>query len=163
MNARLFGLLAVLAAACSSDTTGGGDQDAAIVTDMADVAQVADLPDTGSDLRLDEELIPLVVMPTHLQVNENGGSGSLTVALAGQPSTATTVSVTSSDPGEAATMPALLTFTPDDWDVPRTVTVRGVDDDCFDSTSTISIELAGALVDPAEVMVDLQRVSRSTV
>ena len=51
-----------------------------------------------------------------------------TVALAARPAGPVTVTPESSDPLVATVRPAVLTFTPTDWAVARTVTVTGVDD-----------------------------------
>ncbi len=66
-----------------------------------------------------------------LAVYETEGAehaASYTVVLDSKPTAAVTVTPTSGDPTAAVAGPA-LTFGPDDWDVPQTVTVSGVDDD----------------------------------
>jgi hypothetical protein len=61
-------------------------------------------------------------------VSEGGGTDEFTVALTTQPATDVFLTVTSNDPGEATVAPATLMFTSLNWDVPKTVTVTGVDD-----------------------------------
>jgi hypothetical protein len=62
------------------------------------------------------------------QVSENGTTDTFTVVLTTRPGTDVVLTVRSGDLGEATVSPATLTFTTDNWDVPKTVTVTGVDD-----------------------------------
>nr|MCU0875084.1 dockerin type I domain-containing protein [Pirellulaceae bacterium] len=59
-----------------------------------------------------------------------------------QPATNVGLSVTSGDPGEATVSPAVLTFTPANWNVPQTVTVTGVDDSDRDGDQVTSLTIA---------------------
>ncbi|MCY4176626.1 MAG: hypothetical protein OXD37_09940 [Acidimicrobiaceae bacterium] len=71
-------------------------------------------------------------------VAENSGTDTYTITLAAEPSTNVSVAVISStptaarvdgpDPAIAPTASETLTFTPDDYDRPQTITVTGVDD-----------------------------------
>lgn len=69
----------------------------------------------------------LVVSKTALAVSE-GGSNTYTVAMSAAPAGSVTVAISSSVAGVARPSPSSLTFTPDNWHSPRTVTVVGVDD-----------------------------------
>ena len=62
------------------------------------------------------------------RVTEAGGTAAFTVLLTAQPVTNVVLTVTSGDTGEAAVGPAVLTFTPADWNSAQTVTLTGVDD-----------------------------------
>ena len=84
----------------------------------------------------DDDTRGLVVSATDLGVAE-GGNGTFTVALATQPTTAVTVTVSSGDTGAATVSPASLSFTTADYSTSQTVTVTGVQDDDADNESTI--------------------------
>ncbi|WP_343487541.1 Calx-beta domain-containing protein [Allomuricauda sp. d1] len=85
-------------------------------------------------------------------INESGGStatsepsttDSFTVVLDAQPSSNVVLNLSSSDTEEGTVTPATLTFTPGNFDNPRTITVTGVNDDIVDGpqpyTITVSI------------------------
>jgi len=78
---------------------------------------------------LDDEM-PGVVLnpPSGLVTTEAGGTAQFTVALLGRPTADVTLPIASGDPTEGAAAPPSLTFTPDNWRVPQTVTVTGLDD-----------------------------------
>ena len=78
---------------------------------------------------VDDDTVGLVFSADALSVAE-GASVSYTVRLATRPTGAVTVTLTSGDTGAvSAPVPASLTFTRQNWDQPRTITVGGVDDD----------------------------------
>lgn len=90
----------------------------------------------------------LVIEPAAgLETSEDGGTATFTVALAAMPTAAVIVSLTSSNPAEGTVEPSRLIFDSTDWNVPRTVTVQGVDDDARDGaqayTVTVSISPSG--------------------
>jgi hypothetical protein len=62
-----------------------------------------------------------------LATTEVGGTASFTVRLASQPTDAVTVPLTVSDGDQATVAPASLTFQPAEWDLPKTVTLTGID------------------------------------
>jgi hypothetical protein len=74
----------------------------------------------------DDDIQSIVAEPTSVTVDE-GGTTTFEVRLTVQPNADVTVSIASDDEG-AATATAALTFTPDDYDQPQTVTVTGVQD-----------------------------------
>ena len=75
-----------------------------------------------------------------LSVNE-GGSGSYTVVLDAEPTASVTVDVTGG--GDVTVEPASLTFTADNWETARTVTVRAAaDDNTADDAQTITHTVA---------------------
>ncbi len=87
----------------------------------------------------------ITVTPTlGLVTTEAGGTATFTVVLASEPTANVTIPVTSSAPAEATAAPAALTFTPENWDAPQTVTVTGVDDDIADGPFNYNIVLAAA-------------------
>jgi Ca2+-binding RTX toxin-like protein len=79
-----------------------------------------------------------------------GGAGTvdtLKVALTEMPASNVVVDAISSDFGLAKTSPARLTFTPDNWNIPQTVTIAGVNDPIGIPTATITISVNDALSD----------------
>lgn len=60
------------------------------------------------------------------------GSATFTVVLLSEPTADVVLGFASNDPTEGETDVAELTFTSDNWDLPQTVTVTGVDDDIVD-------------------------------
>jgi len=99
------------------------------------------------------------------EVIETGSSGTFTVELTAQPLTDVVLDVSSSDPGEASAGPSQLTFTPDNWNLPQTVTVGGVDDvdDDGDQVSQISVAVNVAGSDPLFAGVGAQAVPVTTI
>jgi hypothetical protein len=63
-----------------------------------------------------------------LHTDEGGGSDTFTIALTSQPTADVSLALSSSDLTEGTVSPGSLLFTPADWNLPRTVTVAGVDD-----------------------------------
>jgi alpha-tubulin suppressor-like RCC1 family protein len=76
---------------------------------------------------------------TTLNVGEEGGTGTFTVSLGASPSAGNTVvlAITSSNTSEATVLPASLTFSSTNWNIPQTVTVTGVDDSVLTNDSSI--------------------------
>ena len=77
----------------------------------------------------DDDTVPpgLVFSASSVDVGE-GATATYTMRLAAQPTAAVTVELSSGDTGAVA-VPASFVFTTSNWNQPRTVTVRGVDDD----------------------------------
>jgi hypothetical protein len=92
---------------------------------------------------------------------EGGQNATFDVVLNTQPGADVLVPLVSSDPGEGALSTDSLTFTPDDWDTPQTVTVFGVNDDIDDgdvlyvvqTTATSSTDGDYDELNPADVSV----------
>jgi subtilisin-like proprotein convertase family protein len=97
----------------------------------------------------DDDTAGLTVSKLTLATAESGTSDTFTVRLNTQPSATVVVPVTSTDTSEGLVMggnsPATpvssisLTFTPYDWNVPQTVTVRGQDDFVDDGNQTYTV------------------------
>ncbi|MBF2755289.1 MAG: hypothetical protein ISN29_08545, partial [Gammaproteobacteria bacterium AqS3] len=94
----------------------------------------------------DDDPVGLRVSGGTLRLVE-GQSGSFSVRLNTRPSEAVSISVSSSNPAVATATPALpatLSFAPDSWSRPQTVTVTGVqDEDIVDSSASITLLAAG--------------------
>ena len=92
----------------------------------------------------DDDVLPpaLVFSPQQLSVDE-GDTATYRLSLATQPTAAVTVAVSSSDRG-ALSVPTSFVFTTSNWNQPRTVTVRGVEDeDTNDETVTVTHRSSG--------------------
>ena len=87
----------------------------------------------------DDDVPPpaLVFSPQQLTVDE-GDTATYTLSLATQPNGTVTVTLSSDDTG-ALSVPGSFAFTTSNWNQPRTVTVRGVEDnDDNDETVTVT-------------------------
>ncbi len=91
-------------------------------------------------------LAGVTVNPTSgLITSEAGGAATFTVVLDSQPVADVVITLSSSDTTEGIVAPASLAFTFNDWNVPQTVTVTGVDDAVADGDIPYSI-MTGAAV-----------------
>jgi hypothetical protein len=87
----------------------------------------------------------ITVAPTSgLTTTEAGGETTFSVVLDAEPTSDVTIALSSTDPGEGTVSPATLSFTPVNWNAPRTVTVKGVDDDMADGDANYMIVSAPA-------------------
>ncbi len=114
----------------------------------------------------------IMVTGTSLSVSENGTSDSFTITLGSQPSANVRICMISSDTTEAVIntggsvlgpdavcSTAGVEFTPSDWNVPKTVTVTGVNDSAIDGTvpfnvvtlPSISTDSDFAGIDPVDI------------
>lgn len=111
----------------NSDPAFGGvaDQFVAVTTTDDDVAGFTLSESGGSTL-----------------VNEAAGTDQIGVVLDAEPGSNVEVSVISADIGEATVAPAVLIFTPGNWNVEQFVTVTGVDDADIDGAQVTSITFA---------------------
>jgi glucose/arabinose dehydrogenase len=97
----------------------------------------------------------LVVSPTTLNLVE-GGSGTFAIQLGSEPSGNVTVQIHKTGDIPPGTHnidisgPAEVTFTPENWDIPQTVTLTATEDeDSEDDTATFEVTAPG--FDPVEV------------
>ena len=93
---------------------------------------------------VDDDTLPpgYVLSPQQLSVDE-GDTATYTLRLATEPTGAVTVALSSGDTGALA-VPVSFVFTNRNWYQPRTVTVRGVeDDDTADETVTVTHRSSG--------------------
>lgn len=90
---------------------------------------------------------------------DGNGTATFTVVLDSEPTADVSIAVSSNDTSEGTVSPEILTFTPNDWNKPITVTVTGVDDDVDDDDVTYMVQLAAATggdyagIDPDDVTV----------
>ena len=93
----------------------------------------------------DNETAGITVSPTAgLTTSENGGTATFTIVLNAPPAADVTIGLSSSDDTEGTVSPTSLTFTPDNWNAPQTVTVTGVDDAVQDGNQVYTIVTAPA-------------------
>jgi hypothetical protein len=86
------------------------------------------------------------VNPTSgLTTTEAGGTNSFTIVLNQQPTADVTIGLSSSDTTEGSVLPTTLTFTTNDWNLPQTVTITGVDDFVDDGNVAYTIITAPAV------------------
>ena len=83
------------------------------------------------------------------QTSEAGGTYAFTVELDIAPTSDVVLTLASTDEGEGTLSTTTLTFTPENWNVPQSVTVTGVDDALQDGAVAYAITFAAASEDPA--------------
>ena len=89
----------------------------------------------------DDDPADVTINPTTLRVAE-GGSAVYTVVLETRPSANVVLTVEPAGDPDLQGVPGTLTFTPDNWDVPQTVTVSAVADDDTAEGQTVFSRLA---------------------
>ena len=90
----------------------------------------------------DNDTAAIVLSKNTTSVSESGTTDSFTVVLTTDPATDVDISVVSADTGEATVSTSELAFTTNNWNVPQTVTVTGVNDGAVDGDITHNITLA---------------------
>ncbi len=113
---------------------------------------------------VDNDVAGFALSHSALTVSESGTSDTFTVVLTAKPEVSVTLTAIRSDAGEATASPAVLTIPPEDWDVPQTVTVTGVDDPLLDGdqTSWVTVSVAPDISDSRFAGVAPQAVSVTT-
>ncbi|QDS86600.1 hypothetical protein EC9_07720 [Rosistilla ulvae] len=76
------------------------------------------------------------------RTTEAGGRDTLTITLNGQPSGSVIIDIASANPREVAVETQSVTFTPTNWNIPKTVTVVGVDDDQNDGDQSVDVSFS---------------------
>lgn len=98
----------------------------------------------GVEVRIGDDDGELTVSATELRITE-GNSGRYTVALNARPEAAMSVAVAAPSDGDLTVSPTALTFTPDNWNAPQTVTVTvGEDADLSDEVQSITHTVSSA-------------------
>ncbi len=80
-----------------------------------------------------------------LTTSESGGSATFTVKPNTQPTADVTLNLSSTNTAEGIISPLSLTFTPQNWNTPQTVTVIGVDDYIADGNQSYKISFSPAV------------------
>ncbi|HEY5920448.1 MAG TPA: Calx-beta domain-containing protein, partial [Kofleriaceae bacterium] len=91
--------------------------------------------------RDDDEFLAVVSTTSGLQTSEAGTTASFTVRLTSKPYGNVVVPVSSTRTGEGSVSPAMLTFTPLNWNAAQTVVVTGVDDAIADDNQAFNVVL----------------------
>ncbi len=105
---------------------------------------VADVSVTNTD----DDVVAILVAPiAGLLINESGSTDSFTVRLSSRPTANVTIGIDSDNTAEGTVDKTSLTFTPDNWNTPQTVTVSGVDDLVDDDDVGFSIITTAAVSD----------------
>ena len=93
----------------------------------------------------DDDTAALVLTPPDSDVtSETGTDIRFTVSLGSEPSDSVVLEIASDDEQEGVPDRAALTFTADDWSVPQSVVVTGVDDALADGTVSYRIDVGVA-------------------
>jgi trimeric autotransporter adhesin len=111
---------------------------------------------------LDDDSAAISVIEMDGLTGEDGATGSFTVVLGCEPTAIVLLDVESDDPGEGTVSPQTLVFTPNDWNVARTVTVEGVDDDLDDDIRSYSIVFTTTTDDQAYAAIEPDPVAMSS-
>src|SRR5262249_8538403 len=84
---------------------------------------------SATDVTLVGEVTGVRVNPTFgLTTSQSGGMATFTVVLDSQPTANVTIGLSSSNTAAGTLSASALVFTPQNWNVPQTVTVTGVND-----------------------------------
>lgn len=113
------------------------------------------LTESVSGTNADTDTAYLVITGEPLATSENATTDTFSVALSAAPAGTVTISVASSDTGEAIAAPSSLTFNPGDWSTAQEVTVTGVNDSLLDGSQpyTINLNASGSGFDGADTTV----------
>lgn len=93
-------------------------------------------------LNVDDEVAGIALGAPSGPTSESGGTATFTVVLTGKPTANVIVTLSNSDPGEGTVLASSLTFTVTNWNAPRTIMVRGVDDSLTDGSQTFDVSVA---------------------
>ncbi len=85
-----------------------------------------------------------VVNGQNLFTSEQGGTATFQIILNSKPRANVRIPLSVSRPAEGTISPAAVTFTPDNWSAPQTVTLRGVNDDIADGDQTYRAQTSPA-------------------
>ena len=121
---------ATLSIALTNDTLLEGEETFTVA--VADIVSTSVIGRAAPlTIAIGDDELPFVASAYEVVVSEESGSreGSYTLRLYAEPTAEVTVAVVPARSGVATAAPASLTFTADDWNVARTVTVTALDDD----------------------------------
>jgi len=96
-------------------------------------------PDDVEVTNVDNDFAGITVSPISGDTSESGDEAVFTIVLESQPQSSVTIELWSDDVSEGIVFPNSVTFTPSQWDLPRTITVTGVDDFEMDGDITYFI------------------------
>lgn len=144
------------------DTVADGNQPYTIRTQAAvstDPGYSGMNPPDVDVINEDNDSVVILVTAISRATNENGRTAVFLIALTTRPSANVTIGLSSSNTDEGTVAPGSVTFTPSNWNSPRTVTVTGVNDDVVDgpvaytiiTAPAVSLDLLYNGIDPADV------------
>ncbi len=147
-----------------NDDFADGNQPYAIVfsaTTSTDAAYAAITPANVTASNTDNDSAGITVSAISGPTTEAGAQASFTVVLTSKPYANVTVNFASNKTSEGTVSAGSITFTPANWNAPRTVLVTGVNDDFADGnqpyaivfSATTSTDAAYAAIKPANVLV----------
>jgi len=135
----------------SNDPIDDGDQLVTIHLDAGSYGS-ADVVVTNED---DDTRGVTVTADPDLTTTEAGGVATFKIVLVTQPTAPVTFPITSSSPGEGVPSPDMVTFTDLNWNIAKTVTVTGTNDDLADGTASYAIAIGAAVTsDPVYAGLD---------
>lgn len=88
---------------------------------------------------LDVDTAEIRVEGTDLKTGEDGTTADILVSLSSKPTADVVIGVSSDNTAEGTVSTDSLTFTPETWNIPQTVTVTGVDDEAQDGNQTYHV------------------------
>ena len=93
---------------------------------------------------------PSLVVSQPQAVSENASTTDFTIKLRTNISVSTTILITADDPTELSVITPQLVFTPNNWNIPQIITVKGVDDNIIDGdiSSDVVIGVDDSNADP---------------
>ncbi|WP_413162069.1 DUF4347 domain-containing protein [Capilliphycus salinus ALCB114379] len=99
----------------------------------------------------DNDTAEIVITPTAgLTTSEVGGTATFDVVLTSQPLAEVTLNLASSNTAEGTLSTETVTFTPENWELPQTVTITGVDDNIADGNINYTIIVGEAVSNDAK-------------
>lgn len=125
------------------DSAADGNQTYKIVlgaATSADKGYTSIDPEDVTLTNVDDESAGFTVTPTSgLITTEGGGTATFTIRLNSKPNGTVTVGLTSTNAKEGTVSPASVSFTADNWNAPRVVTLTGVEDAVADGNQPFKI------------------------
>ena len=104
-----------------------------------------------SVINSDDETAGITAFPIDgIRLAEAGSPGTSAIQLSRAPAAIVRIPLVSLTPNEASVEPSELVFTPSDWNVAQTVTLRGVDDGRQDGTQAFSVRVGPAISEDPE-------------
>jgi hypothetical protein len=101
-------------------------------------------PDDVTVYNLSDDPVSATITAISGDTTEAGGTATITIVLDSEPYATVSMNLASSDSTEGTISPGGLTFTTINWNIPKTVTVTGVDDDVDDGDVVYSIVTGSA-------------------
>lgn len=90
-------------------------------------------------VNIDDDRAAIVLNKSQVATSESGGSDNFTIALTSEPIAPVALSLSVTEPAEAAITPSALLFAPGEWNSPKTISVTGLNDFIFDNNTTFTI------------------------